>query len=148
MNEELKIEENKRLIERYPFLKPQKVFCDEPEEDYDYTYTYLDEMPRGWRITFGKRMCEEIREELVKWNYLNDYHILQIKEKYGMLCWYDNGFPKESKVDEIINKYEDISENTCITCGNPATKLSRGWVCPYCDKCFDEYYPNQKYDKL
>lgn len=125
---------NKELIERYPFLRPRNCFTDEIIEDADYTE--LDDMPEGWRKAFGERMCEEIREELIKHNYLDEYRIIQIKEKYGMLCWYDAGSPADSNVYDIISKYEDVSRKICILCGKPATKISRGWICPYCD-CVD-----------
>ena len=37
--------------------------------------------------------------------------------------------------NKTINKYEDISYHTCISCGKPAKYLSTGWICPYCEKC-------------
>lgn len=137
--------ENKRLCKRYPFLIPRHVWTDEimwkgPKRDWRYTkpysYTELDCMPPGWRKAFGEQMCEEIREALIEANYLYKYRIVQIKEKYGGLRWYDNGAPK--KVQDIIDKYWEISERTCINCGKPATKISTGWICPYCDKCADK----------
>ena len=61
--------------------------------------------------------------------------LLEIKEKFGGLRWYDNVSTK--KVSEIINKYEYISMKTCIVCGEPATYISNGWISPYCDKHID-----------
>lgn len=79
-------------------------------------------------------MCEDIREELVRAEYLDQYRITQIKEKYGTLCWYDFGCT-ERMLRDIIPKYERLSARTCIRCGNPATKASTGWISPYCDTC-------------
>ena len=101
------------------------------------TYTELDAMPDGWRKAFGIPMCKEIKNELKKYNYLYKYRIMQIKEKFGTLRWYDNGSPN-GRVYEIINKYEDISYHTCIVCGEPATKISKGWISPYCDNCIGD----------
>lgn len=28
-----------------------------------------------------------------------------------------------------------LCERTCIVCGEPATRMTRGWICPYCDEC-------------
>ena len=42
------------------------------------------------------------REELIKFNYLYEYRILQIKEKYGELRWYDGGVPIESKIYDTM----------------------------------------------
>lgn len=152
---ETKIKEfNKALLEKYPWLTPtnrwtgkkitdcmngkQKGFwLNDPDKypEYDYTYTELDDMPDGWRIAFGDQMCEEIHQELVKFNFLNEYRIVQIKEKYGTLRWYDNGCPSGSKIYDIIDKYEELSEKTCIECGKPAKWLSTGWISPFCDDC-------------
>ena len=109
------------------------------------SYTELDAMDTGWRKTFGIQMCKEIRTALLKkgWKYLFNYRILQIKEKYGTLRWYDANSTKE--IFEIIEKYENLSYHTCINCGKPATKISTGWICPYCDNCIgDRYYTEIK----
>lgn len=82
-------------------------------------------------------MCEEIREELVRVDYLEKYRIAQIKEKYGYLRWYDFG-GTEKMNREIIPKYTGRSKRTCIMCGTPATKISTGWISPYCDACANE----------
>lgn len=98
------------------------------------TYTELDAMPKGWRKAFGIQICKEIKAALKKNHYLYKYRIMQIKEKFGELCWYDAHAPKE--VYDITNKYEALSREICIICGKPATKISNGWICPYCDDCF------------
>ncbi len=113
-------------------------------------------MPEGWRKAFGEQMCEEIMNALVEEDYVDKYVILQIKEKFGSARWYSNGAPQ--KVHDIVHKYELISERTCIRCGKPATKISMGWICPWCDDCaeqikgqfwdIDEYFEdNEDYDQ-
>ena len=120
------IEHNKKLIEEYPFLK-----IDDNCDTIDYTW--LDYMPIGWRIAFGEQLCKEIKEELIKNNELDSYKIIQIKEKFGGLRWYDNsGLPG---MQFIVAKYEALSEKTCINCGKPANWISKGWIIPYCDDC-------------
>ena len=126
------IEENKKLCKRYPFLIVRNVWTDKILDDYDYSWTRLDEVEDGWKDLF-LRMCEEIREPLIKTNYLNNFRFSQIKEKWGRLCVYNFGAPKE--VYDIINKYEILSAHTCIRCGTLATKISQSWICPYCDAC-------------
>ena len=78
-------EYNRRLVERYPWLLPRNVWTDQPLEDYDYEFTNFDDIPAGWRKAFGLNMMEDIRKELIKVNYLEDFHVLQCKEKYGEL---------------------------------------------------------------
>ena len=81
-------------------------------------------------------------------------HILYVR-RGGKGAWcgnslrlYDNAHKKDSQVPFIINKYEDLSMRTCIQCGAPATRMTTGWISPYCDKCcpsldsvpIDEYF--------
>lgn len=99
------------------------------------SYTELDALDTGWRKAFGVKICKEIKKALLKeggYKALHRYRIAQIKEKFGFLHWYDCNDTKS--VQEIISKYEDISYHTCVVCGKPATKLSTGWICPYCDE--------------
>ena len=102
------------------------------------SYTELDAMESGWRKAFGIQMCKEIKAELKKHKFLYKYRIVQIKEKWGYLHWYDGGTPKDSKIYDIIRKYEQISAKTCGVCGKPATKISKGWIYPYCDDCIGD----------
>ena len=99
------------------------------------SYSELDAMEPGWRKAFGIQMCKEIRAALLShgWKYLFKYRIMQIKEKFGELRWYDEFSTQD--VQDIIDKYEDISRRTCLVCGKPATKMSTGWISPYCDDC-------------
>ena len=139
-----KEEINKQLIEKYPFLMPHNRWTDKVPENFDYSYTELDAMPDGWRIAFGEQMCEEIKEELIKANYLDKYRITDIKEKFGVLRWYDFGHTEKIS-KEIIPKYAKLSALTCIHCGKPATVVSTGWISPYCDDCAE---PIKRYEKL
>ena len=131
MDEMMIKQRNKELIEKYPFLLPRNAWTGEPIEDYDYSYTELDNMPTGWRIAFGEQLCAELMEALG--DDVKDYFIEQIKEKYGELRWYSNW--GSEKIYDIIDKYTHLSRRICIKCGAPATKISLGWISPYCDEC-------------
>ena len=130
---------NKKLLKQYPWLQPRNRFTDEliPNDD---NHTELDEMPEGWRIAFADEMCKEIHEVLLKTNSVNSYRVLQVKEKYGKLCWYHTFAPDE--LEPIINKYEEISKKTCIVCGRPATKIHKNWIGPLCDECVKKALKN------
>lgn len=132
--------ENKKLVKEFPFLLPRNRWTGKVPEDYDYSYTELDDMPIGWRKAFGIALCTELKEVLIKGNILDKYRISQIKEKFGELRWYDFGNTKEGF--KIIGKYSDLSRKTCINCGKDATKISKGWIAPYCDDCIGDrsYY--------
>lgn len=153
-------EQNRALCERYPFLIPSnrwsgKKITDgagfwpgspDAVPDWDFGYTELDEMPSGWRIAFGEQLCGDIKAELERAGTLDDYRITQIKEKYGSIRWYGNFCTQE--LNDIISKYENMSKRTCICCGKPATRITTGWISPYCDNCcpgrqsmpIDEFY--------
>lgn len=154
-------EYNRQLCEKYPFLIPSNRWTGrritegagfwfrEPEviPEYDYERTELDLMPDGWRIAFGEALCQELKEELERAGALDTYRITDIKEKYGSLRWYDNGNTREGY--QIIGKYTGLSKRICIICGKPATRITTGWISPYCDVCcapeersipIEEYY--------
>lgn len=146
------IKDNKKLIERYPFLLPRNVWTDKIDDDYDYSYTILDEMPNGWRKAFGEMMCEEIKRELLRFGqkYLDEYRIMEVKEKFGSVRWYDNGYPVGSKLGDIIGKYSTLSENICINCGKPDVPITgRGWYMPLCKECWlsDEYNTEEEWEE-
>ena len=127
---------NRWLCMEYPFLIPRNRFTDKEIENYDYTWTELDAMPSGWKKTFGVQMCEEIAKVLKKADYLYDYRITQIKEKWGELCWYDRGAPGiiHDELCDIIEKYQDLSRTICCVCGAPAEYVTTSWIGYYCDE--------------
>lgn len=100
------------------------------------TFNELDSLDEGWRRNFGIDICKEIKEQLKKEDYLYKYRIVQIKQKYGTLHWYDARSSKE--ILNIISKYENISYRTCISCGKPAKYITTGWVLPFCEECISE----------
>ena len=130
-------EYNKWLCKTFPWLIPRNIWTDQVIENLNYEWTQLDQMPEGWRKAFGERMCFEIEALLKEANYDLNYRIWEIKEKWGCLRWYDNSVPDliQTRLNEVIKKYENLSEETCIECGAPATRISTGWISPYCDGC-------------
>lgn len=130
--------ENKELVERHPYLLPRNVFSDEIRGDYDYDYTWYDDIPEGWRIAFGEFLLDDLREALVETNYLDRFRFFDIKEKYGSLRLYCNGAPQE--VYDVLHKYEFISQHVCIYCGKPHACVIDyyGWYLPVCSECWDK----------
>ena len=74
------------------------------------------------------------------------WKIADILLQIGGLRWYNAAAPEE--VYKIIQKYEYISEKTCIVCGRPATKISTGYISPYCDDCYQQYYKDKPYSVI
>ena len=128
---------NKEMIDSFPFLLPHNRWTHKAVENFDYSYNELFGMCKGWLIAFGYEMCCELKEALIKANFLDNYVITDIKEKYGTLRWYDNGCTEEML--EIISKYSSISAKVCQCCGAPATYETKGWIGYYCERCGSEY---------
>ena len=101
-------------------------------------HTEWDAMPEGWNKAFGKQYLKELKKQLKKDKMLYKFRIMDLKEKFGSLRLYVNYGSKE--LYNIIDKYESLSYKTCIRCGKPATKYSKGWISPYCDDCFNELF--------
>lgn len=97
------------------------------------TYTEWDCMEPGWKKAFGKQYLKELKEAAIKDGYLKELRIMQLKEKWGRNQLYVNMYG--DNVLKVIDKYEDLSWETCIKCGKPATHTSIGWISPYCAEC-------------
>lgn len=134
------IEVNKKLVAQMPFLKPLSRISDTIPDEYDYYYTELDaaEIPRGWNALFFN-YCLEITPILASVNELNDFHFLQVKEKWGQLRIYNSGInPVIAKeMDAVEKKYVDMSMKTCCLCGKPGKMTYDGLVCPFCKECWE-----------
>ena len=102
-------------------------------------YDWLTQIPSGWE-ELGRAMIEECEA-------INpSYQITDMKEKWGELRvvsyiqdYNDNEWllpaHNDGEIEEIENRYIKKSARTCCICGAPATKISTGWICPYCDNC-------------
>ena len=145
---------NRKLCQRYPFLIPHnawtgKVVWKQFKDVSKYEYTELDCMEPGWRKAFGIQMCEDIREQLIKYGFLYKYRILQIKEKFGELCWYDAGIPVGAEaIWDVIEDYSEVSRHTCYICGAPAeVEDDGGWLITMCPKCRQKMEERRKKDQ-
>jgi len=128
------------LVKRFPFLRPQCGWTINMRywpKGYTYKYeeTWLDVIPDVWRKDFGISLCKELKDEIRR-SHLSDYKITQVKEKFGGLRWYDEG--GNEVTTKIIQKYEQRSRDICAICGQPATKVTHGWVRYVCDSCYDK----------
>lgn len=106
---------NKELCDRYPFLMQKNVFEDGVPEDYDYEYTWLDDMRPEWREAFGLKFCEELREALLAVGQLDYYRVFQVGEKNGELRWYATYICPE--VYDIEMKYQKMSREVAMRKG-------------------------------
>lgn len=131
---------------KYPWLAVNsRVY---PWLDSKYDKIWIDCMPYGWKKRFGWDLVHDIHVHLKKHN-IKDYHIEQVKEKWGELRWYDNS--GSDFYENVFKKYEQLSRKTCVNCGEQATLISSGWICPYCANCAKEIQsknPNKKFVQI
>lgn len=108
-----------------------------------YPEPYGIECKDGW-----KEIIERTHEKLV---YIDpNYTILQIKEKFGGLCYYfstllENESVKRDIMDDIVSAAELEASRTCELCGanNLSDKVEvrshNHWYFGYCQSCADKY---------
>ena len=124
---------NYMLIKKYPFILPKNNFDLGLSNDYNFNYTILDHMPNGWRTKFGAKLLKELKEAILEYkeDFLYEYFVSQVKEKWGGLRWYDYG--STERMRKVLDKYSKISYKICIVCGKKG-KIDKGysWVMPLC----------------
>lgn len=124
----LTILKNKFLCWRYPFYK----FINR-DGKVDYSTTWYDLIPYGWRKAFGRQFSRELKRTLIKENLLTNFTFTDIKEKYGTLRIYCSKYSEA--IDKLLNKYELLSIDYCINCGRP-TVVQSGYytLCNHCNQ--------------
>lgn len=89
-------------------------------------------IPVGWWLSFGEQMCDDIENELQKMlpGAREDFTIYEIKELNGSLHFKTNWIT--NNLQEIFNKYKDLSIHTCVHCGRPSECYAWEVAKPYC----------------
>ena len=111
---------NLKLIHEYPFLKPSY-------KNYDYTYTALDQLPSGWRITFGLDMLNDIKRDLKEQNILNTFKISKFEFNPLRIIGEDD-------TSFLLSKYTDRANRTCKVCGKEIDHKTDFGLCKKCEK--------------
>lgn len=101
-------------------------------------------IPKGWKKCFGNLLCEDIVKTFQDASIpLENFLILDVKEKFGKLCLYyqvDSVEPLQ-ELDDIIDKYSYLSGHICVMCGHVDVPFYRvGWASSYCDDCARKVY--------
>lgn len=141
-------EEAKEWVEKYPFLRFKINDCCPWENTDEINSCWMFDLPVGWQIGFGAQMCDELMAALGK--YADDFLIIQLKEKYNEIRlyygWVDREYTEQENaeiraisiaIESILDKYIEVSYNTCVVCGKSATK--HGWYDGYCDSCYERF---------
>jgi hypothetical protein len=90
----------------------------------------------GWFDLIYK-LCQDI-DTVLKTNpnmqEINDFHFMEVKEKFGELRVYASGI-RDSRISELISEAELASGTICEHCGRPGKINSGGWLSCMCNVC-------------
>lgn len=125
---------NKELVEKYPWLCPERNDDGPIADYYDYSYTEIDFLPIGW-YEMILEMCEKLKPMLEEHGLVDTYALSDVKEKRNALCWCDYILDFRCDVPwdvrALVSEYIDKSKETCMICG--AQKTSDGFWCERCE---------------
>lgn len=137
----------KHIVRRYPFLAARtdwysgKILTKEEKKGIQPWLMFNGgDLPNGWIKRFVPEMCEDLREEYKRCGCLNTAYVEAAKEKFGSMNLYMGGETMNCRSNEIIDKYEQISETVCAYCGKMDTPMINmyGWILPVCEDCFNK----------
>lgn len=139
--------QNFKVWWKYPFIRPRTLARDKYCSNF-FSYTLLHSIPQGWMKTFGIQFCEDLKEVLKSYtkDVRKSFRIYDIKEKWGRLQISCNWYTPE--IENVLVKYEKLSQRTCIFCGHKAKWLSKGYILPYCNDCMKKEKHTRKFISL
>jgi len=123
----------KTLYDKYP-----DIFKDKDKSMQETCMCWGIDTNDGW-YTLIDNLCQEIIsiEKTHGVSLIAD----QVKEKYGGLRFYYHLIGNDKAtyegytlIEEVVTKYESMSEVTCEVCGEPGTISPAGWLVCLCDK--------------
>ena len=84
------------------------------------------------------KKCEKLIKESQK-KIIPQLEASQVKQKYGSLRFYLDGYPAQSEIDAKVTAYINFAETmsccTCEVCGIPAKQKTSGWIKTICESC-------------
>ena len=115
---------------------------------FEDTVIALDLLPIGWQIGFVSQLKQELIDTLGI--FVDDFEIIDAKEKYGALriywIWKEREYTEHEikklsilydYVADVIYKYEKISMRTCILCGKYGDM--KYYAPTLCEECYKRY---------
>jgi hypothetical protein len=96
--------------------------------------TTRSEIPEGW-YPLMTDLCQQIDAQLSE-GKVEDFVVLQIKEKFGSLRFYFQCAPcTRSKLEQLISIAHERSKTTCLLCGSEAMQIEKDPNAPLCFLC-------------
>lgn len=146
----------KYLLEKFKFFGYEEWKDDKKVLQYTLM-PFGFEHGDGW-FELIKQLCLNI--ENVFWNarenakyqnppvpYTGDeyFRVIQVKEKYGGLSFYDTCAPgrEGALINGAISMASQMSHHICEVCGNKGqTYIAYTWYLTRCEPCFKKEYPD------
>lgn len=126
-------ENTEHLLKNYPIL-------------YQDAYKSPRETCMCWGFECGDgwfHLIDDLSKKIEEWNNKNPDKLItaaQVKEKFGTLCFYTNGYYDE--ISKLIDEAEEKSIITCEECGSTdgVTQTSPPeWITTLCKKCMRKH---------
>lgn len=96
-----------------------------------------DIMYAGWEKKLIPNFLRELRWTCLTTGSLFTFKISDMREKWGRLDLFFNN--SNDKIDDVIDKYVELSKKTCFKCGCECEMRNLGgWLVPACDECVEE----------
>lgn len=123
-----------KYLNEYPWLRTVNMYTGKLDSNHDAMDDMIEQAP-GWEIAFGEMFCKDLDEAIKKSSLTKEFHIVQLKEKYGTLRVYAN--QRSKFIDDVLNKYSVISAHVCSNCGKPDVPMTyEAWFLPLCKNCY------------
>jgi hypothetical protein len=127
----MKKELEQELINIAPYMFRYKGWNDPKKSLICFGFACGD----GW-FNLLKNLITELKQLDVN----KEIRIMQVKEKYGSLRFYESELPEYLFSDfyKILLKYEKQSEETCEKCGGSGKIIGTTWLKCLCKTCTEE----------
>lgn len=127
---------------------------DDPHEQIEMYQRYINEEAatnhsqkemEGGHIPTSTEKIKTYQKYIEDWKnkIIPQLEAVQVKEKYGGLRFYLNGYPVQPEIDSKVTAYinfaESISCITCEYCGAPGKQHGNHWIVTLCDDCITQY---------
>ena len=116
------------IMKKFWFFKP------DPKLQNNLMYFGFD-CGEGW-FPLIEELCCKIEKVLDKSGIkdIEEFEVVQVKEKWGGLRFYYGGFSNK-EIDDLVDEYEEKSVKTCEVCGEKGTIIeSHHWYMARCEK--------------
>lgn len=125
----MKEELDKKLVETYP-----KIFANRYKSAQETCMCWGFCCGSGWYHLINE-LCEKIQNYLDRFDDIEQVIAIQVKEKYGTLCFYYSG--GNEYIRGLVDMVEHLSYSICENCGNLGKFINDGWCKVRCDKCLE-----------